>query len=389
MREVTPFVRRLFTTSRGDVFAAVVLACGAVSLIATYGGFTSEAWVVPLLALTTCASLGLRRRHATLGAAAIAAVCLLARAVGQLSAVNNGTGGDVLTALMIGIVFLLSYSVGETEELRPSVLGLALLVFAVNVIGTVFNPLASVIAIGPWVAGRVVASRRQMNEQLESRRRELEAERELFARESVRYERSRIARELHDIVAHCVSVMVIQANAGQRLLPADPARAIAALDSITEAAHQADEEVGRLVELLGAEPPAGDSARLQFVERLVRQARATGIEISCRFEGSRDRLSPVAADAAFRVVQEGITNALKHAPGAPIDVTVAEAVDHIEVEIVNASGTAEKSGLEEAGGGHGLDGMRERVAACGGWLTAAPMANGGWRIAVSLPTESR
>ena len=111
-----------------------------------------------------------------------------------------------------------------------------------------------VLTIGPWAVGLVVRSRRRLTEQLAVRGRELEAERALFAAEAVRYERARIARELHDIVAHCVSVMVIQASAGQRLTATDPSLAAEAFDSIGEVARQAEAEIGRLVDLLDHAP---------------------------------------------------------------------------------------------------------------------------------------
>ena len=190
-----------------------------------------------------------------------------------------------------------------------------------------------VLTIGPWAVGLVVRSRRRLTEQLAARGRELAAERALFAAEAVRYERARIARELHDIVAHCVSVMVIQASAGQRLTATDPALAAEAFDSIAEAARQAEAEIGRLVELLDH-----DSQQ--------RGVRWRPADRRARHPGGRGRAGrqlPVhrlsgrpcgpAADAAYRVVQESLTNALKHAPGAPVDVVIAGAGGHVEIGV--------------------------------------------------------
>jgi signal transduction histidine kinase len=388
MRDVRALVRTHAATVRGDVLLAAVLALGTVPYVAIETGLTSHTWVATLLVVTACGSVGARRRQGVVASAAIAAASLLARLLGQLSIVNDGRVGAVCTLLAIATVFLVSYSVGEREELWSALLGAALLVFAVNVIGTVFNPFASVVALGPWFAGRVVASRRHLNEQLQIRSRELEDERELFARESVRYERTRIARELHDIVAHCVSVMVVQANAGQRLLAKDPSLAIAVFDSISEAAKQAEEEVGRLVDLLGVEAIVSDVSGLGLVQQLVAQAGATGIKITCRFEGSCDGLAPATSDVAFRIVQEGITNALKHAPGAALEIVVRDAGDHVVVEVANGRSLGDSSGLEGSGGGNGLGGMRERVGACGGEVTAGPLPDGGWRILATLPNAA-
>ncbi len=246
-----------------------------------------------------------------------------------------------------------------------------------------------VVTIGSWAVGLVVRSRRQITEQLAVRGRELEAERELFAAEAVRYERGRIARELHDIVAHCVSVMVIQAGAGQRLTAADPSLAAEAFDSIGEAARQAEAEIGRLLDLLGATGEQRGADGLQLIGELVTRAAAAGLAVSCRFSGSVDGLPAPASDAAYRVVQESLTNALKHAPGAPVDIVIEGAGGYVEIDVRNGPAVGPPSGLERSGGGRGLTGMRERVAACGGELTAGPAPAGGWRVVARLPRQAR
>jgi len=203
--------------------------------------------------------------------------------------------------------------------------------------------------------------------------------------ESVRYERARIARELHDIVAHCLSVMVVQASAGQRMPPADRDGVAEALESVAEAAAQAQTEVGRLVELLSGDLPAGGPPGLPMVDELVRRASGTGLAVTCRFAGSCDRLAPAASQAAYRVVQEALTNALKHAPGAPVDITIRGQDTGVALDVVNAAPRHQPCGLERSGGGFGLAGMRDRVAACGGRLTSCPTPAGGWRVSAVLP----
>jgi signal transduction histidine kinase len=249
----------------------------------------------------------------------------------------------------------------------------------------VFNPLGEMLTIGPWLVGRVVLSRRRMTEQLRARNAELRAEQELFALESVRYERARIGRELHDIVAHCLSVMVVQASAGQRMPTGDRDGVAEALESVAEAAAQAQAEIGRLVELLSGNEPAGPPPRLEMVDELVRRASDTGLVVSCRFAGRCDRLAADASEAAYRVVQEALTNALKHAPGAPVDITIQDQDAELEVRVVNAAARQRPSGLERSGGSFGLAGMRDRVAACGGRLTCGPTAAGGWQVSALLP----
>ena len=293
-----------------------------------------------------------------------------------------------LTVPFIWTPFLFAYSLGADAGLAVGLAGTVLLAACLQLSNAgVFNPLVEMMTLGPWLVGRVVRSRRKLAEQLHARNEELRAEQELFALESVRYERARISRELHDIVAHCLSVMVVQASAGQRVAAADRDGVAEALESVAEAAAQAQTEVGRLVELLSGGPtgPVGPPPGLAMVDELVRRASGSGLAVSCRFAGSCDRLAPAASEAAYRVVQEALTNALKHAPGAPVDITVRSQGAEVAVDVVNAPGRQRPSGLERSGGGFGLAGMRDRVAACGGSLTCGPTQAGGWRVSALLP----
>ncbi len=227
-----------------------------------------------------------RRAHPQLAADA-AAVFFALSALGPEDVIPNGLGNLVAVP-----VFLLAYSLGTEADQRRSVPPLLLLLAGLQVGNgvTTFNPIFLVLTIGPWALGLVVRSRRRLTEQLIDRGIELEAERALFAAEAVRYERARIARELHDIVAHCVSVMVIQASAGQRLTATDPSLAAEAFDSIGEVAQQAEAEIGRLLELLDAtgQPRGADGLRL--IGELVTRASAAGLAVSCRFSGPADGL---------------------------------------------------------------------------------------------------
>ena len=317
-----------------------------------------------------------RRAYPRLAAVA-AAVFFAVSALGSVDAIPNGLGNLVAVP-----VFLLGYSLGAAADQRRSLPALLALLIGLQVGNglTTFNPIFFVLTIGPWAIGLVVRSRRRLTEQLAVRGRELEAERALFAAEAVRYERARIARELHDIVAHCVSVMVIQAGAGQRLTAVDPSLAAEAFESIGEVAQQAEAEIGRLLDLLDATGQPGGADGLRLIGELVTRAAAAGLAVSCRFSGSSDVLPAPASDAAYRVVQESLTNALRHAPGAPVDVVVAGADGCVEIDVRNGPAVGPPSGLERSGGGRGLTGMRERVAACGGVLTPArpKTAGGGW-----------
>jgi signal transduction histidine kinase len=278
--------------------------------------------------------------------------------------------------------FVLSYQLGSRTTLPHAVLGVVPLIVCWQISGGL-DPFPAVDALGPCAVGVLVRSRTAARAELEVTGRELAREQELFAAESVRYERARIARELHDIVAHCVSVMVVQAGAGRYLLEQDFAGAVQALDAITESATAAEAEISRLVSLLDRTTEESRS-----IDDLVRRARATGLAIGYRSVGDCDVLTSAVYDVAYRVVQEAVTNALKHAPGAPIDIRLDCSAAGLCIEVTNGASLGASLELATSGGGHGIAGMRERATACGGSLTAGPDPAGGWRIAVELPAES-
>jgi signal transduction histidine kinase len=230
--------------------------------------------------------------------------------------------------------------------------------------------------LGGWAAGRVLGERDALAERVAQRARDLEAERDSFAELTVRYERAQIAAELHDIVAHALSVMVVQASAGQR----DPDRAAQALSTIADAARLAERDLGRLVALLGDGEQRAEAPDLAMVEQLVQHAAAAGVPVSLHLDAA-DVPPPVAA-LGYRVVQEGLTNALRYAAGAPVAIEVAARDGALLVAVVNepALGSAPLTGT-----GHGLRGLRERVGAHGGTLEAADAPEGGWRLAVRIP----
>jgi signal transduction histidine kinase len=237
-----------------------------------------------------------------------------------------------------------------------------------------------------WGAGRALRERELVAAQLADRARELEEEREAFATLSVRYERARIASELHDIVAHAISLMVIQATAGQRLAARDPERTAETFAVIADAARQAEADMGRLVALLGDEDASAPAPDLALVEELVARAAGSGLDVTLRLEGERENLPEPAAEVAYRVVQEGLTNALRYAAGAPVTVLVRGERDALVVEVGNDPADADGA-LSGAGTGNGLRGLRERVDACGGTLDAGRRPDGGWRLEARVPAQ--
>jgi signal transduction histidine kinase len=238
-----------------------------------------------------------------------------------------------------------------------------------------------------WLAGRALRERSLVAERLAERVRELDEEREAHAALSVRYERARIASELHDIVAHAISVMVVQASAGQRLAARDPDATAQSFAAIADAARQAEQDMGRLVVLLGDEDAIGPAPDLVLVEELVGRAAGSGLDVTLRLEGEREGLPAPVVELAYRVVQEAMTNALRYASGAPVRVALRGEREALAVEVSNgpAVGDADLAGV---GTGNGLRGLRERVGACGGVLEAGPAAGGGWTVRVRLPRRA-
>ncbi len=361
--------------------ADALLAAGLLAWVLAYQAAAGQlgrgvVLVICCVAVVGCCVVA-RRSHPHLAAWTGAAALALA---------SRGTIADLPGDTLIVLGFLLSYSLGAAADLRRSALALLALAAAAQVaVGlTTFNPFVLVVLVAGAAVGLVARSRRNLVGQLTARGAELEAERAMFAAEAVRYERARIARELHDIVAHSVSVMVVQAGAGQRLTATDPRMAAEAFDAISEVARQAETEIGRLVELLDHDAQQRGTDVVRLIGELVARAGAAGLAVSCRFVGAADGLPPQAADAAYRVVQEGLTNALKHAPGAPVEILISDADGQVEVTVQNGPAAGPPSGLELSGGGRGITGMRERVTACGGELLVGP-ADGGWRVLARLP----
>ncbi|MGH3256876.1 MAG: sensor histidine kinase [Streptosporangiaceae bacterium] len=383
MPELAGRLRRLVTSWPADLLLAAIVVGWSLAYLGLIAAPQDRRWPVLAYVLPYAAALAARRRWAVAAAMVACAGLLAARLLGVAHVVSG-----LLAAPFFWTPFLIAYCLGTGAGLVAGLACAALFAAGLELTSSDgINPIFVMITIGPWLVGRVVLSRRKMIEQLRARNAELRAEQELFARESVRYERARIARELHDIVAHCLSVMVVQASAGQRVADAGGDGMAEALESVAEAAAQAQAEIGRLVELLGGEPPSGTPPGLPMVSELVRRAGATGLAVTCRFLVGGDHLPPAASEAAYRVVQEALTNALKHAPGAPVDITVSGCDGEVEVDIVNAPPRQLPSGLERSGGGFGLGGMRDRIAACGGRLTSGPTPAGGWRVSALLPAD--
>ena len=246
-------------------------------------------------------------------------------------------------------------------------------------------------ALLAWVLGDSMRYRRAYYASLEDRAARLEAERDAQAQIAAVAERARIARELHDVIAHNVSVMVVQADGASYALDADPGRAREALAAISATGRQALAEMRRLLGVLRREEEGGAFERapqpgIGELGELLDQARGAGLPVSFAVEGDPQPLPSGIALAAYRIVQESLTNTRKHAgPMASASVTLRYA-DTALVLAISDDGRGDLGGaaMPEATG-HGLTGMRERVAACGGSVAAGPRPGGGFEVVATLP----
>ncbi len=237
--------------------------------------------------------------------------------------------------------------------------------------------------------GRAVAQRSRLAAELHETIAQAQETREAEAVRAVADERRRIARELHDIVAHSVSVMVVQAGGGRRIAGQDPARAAEAARRIAGVGDEALREMGRLLGVLqaGAAPaPPLETQGVDGLERLAERARGAGVPVTVRIEGRRSAAPEGVERAVYRVVQEALTNVLKHAPGASTEVVLTFGATALEVSVVNDAGPPGK-GLR--GAGRGLEGMAERVRLAGGELHAGARPGGGFEVRARLPLATR
>jgi signal transduction histidine kinase len=231
----------------------------------------------------------------------------------------------------------------------------------------------------PWVAGRAIRSRRLKDAQLASEKARAAA--------AIVEERARIARELHDVVAHSISVMVLQARGGRRVLQTDPGDARDAFDVIEATGHQALTEMRRLLGMLrrsDEEIALAPQPSLARLGALIAQVEAAGLPVQVAVEGEPQELPPGVDLSAYRIVQEALTNTLRHAGPARARVVIRYAADNLELEIAD-DGPGTSAG---AGSGYGLIGMRERVSVYGGELQAGQQPGGGYALRVRLPLGS-
>jgi signal transduction histidine kinase len=292
-------------------------------------------------------------------------------------------------------VMVVLYTIASTRPWRTTVLVATLLV-AGNVVniavdGTSLNP-GPVVGFGVQCAavvalGLYVGARRATLDALRERAERLDRERELLADRAVAEERVRIAQELHDVVAHNVSLIVVKAQALGATVPDD--RVAEATDGIADLGRQAMAEMHRTLTLLRT---TGDEAAerapqpgLANLDKLLEQSRAAGLDVRLAVEGEPRELSQSLDLSAFRIVQEALTNVRKHAGRARASITVGYRPEALELSVVDSGDTTAATQAPTDGGGHGLVGMRERAAMFGGTLTARPREDHGFEVNAVLP----
>ena len=280
---------------------------------------------------------------------------------------------------------------GNLRDERQARLGLALVIGAAVII--VYNDprhaageyifIPAVFALG-WLAGFALHERSEQAEAAEVRATQAERERDAASRIAVAEERARIARELHDIVAHSVSVMVLQVGAVRHQLPEADAPQREALSGVEETGRTA---LAEMRHLLGAMRRDDDDLELapqpglDNVDSLLDEVRRAGLPVALHVEGEPFALPRAIDLSAYRIVQEGLTNALKHARASQADVTVRYGAAEVQIDVRDdGRGTSKSDGL-----GHGLVGVRERVKIYGGEMSASSADEGGFLLSTRLP----
>ena len=296
-------------------------------------------------------------------------------------------------------ILVATFSVARHSERTRAFIGAAAIVAGLVVVflrnpesGTVGNiPFVAVPGAACLVAGRVLRARARGQSEDRARAQQLEAEREEAIRAALGEERARIARELHDIVAHCVSVMVVQAGAAEDLLDRDPQQARAPLRSVQETGRQAVGELGRMLGLLRREraqlalkPQPGTADVAELVDHMAE----IGLPVELTVEGAARPLPPGVELTVYRVVQEALTNALKHAAPTTAHVRLRYDDQSVRVSVRDAGRAGGSGGVDANRVGHGLIGMRERVGLYGGSLEAAGAPGGGFTVTARLPLEA-
>lgn len=397
MQRLYDFIRR-HPTGVDCFWAVVLLGLSGLSMVGGPASGLERVAAVPIT-LGLCVVVALRRR-------APEKMLLLAIAMGVAQLVS-GFGPGVMNFAMLVIVFTVA-TVGERWASRLALVcslcaaGLSKLRWQNEMPNTGWPEQVFIVVVLTvpfvlaWVLGDSMRTRRAYFSQLEERAARLEREREAQSKVAVAAERARIARELHDVVAHNVSVMVVQADGAAYVMDAAPDQARQALETISSTGRQALAEMRRLLGVLrtGDAQESGEyvpQPDVNQIEDLIEQVRQTGLAVDFKVEGTPRPLPSGVELTAYRIVQEALTNTRKHGgPDAGASVRLVYFDDGLGL-LVEDDGRGAAHELYEDGGadgaGHGMIGMRERVGMVGGTLDAGPRPGGGFRISALLPLK--
>ena len=346
--------------------------------------------VAILLALGNCVPLLWRRRRPLLVLVAVGVAAVVASGAAEPGLLSQRTGLTLVVAI---------YSVAAWSRHRrraTAVPAVLLVVLAAGGVdegsGVVEAGLAALAVVAlPWVGGYASRSRRLYVEEVERRLVDAERDRDERARRAVIEERTHIARELHDVVAHHVSLIGVQAGAARTMLPDEADGTRAALAAIEDSSRSAVWEMRRLLDVLRADQDGPDVAPqpgLDDLDRLVEGFRAAGIDIRTTYRGDRGAVDPLLDVCCYRVVEEALTNVARHSTARRASVDVSYGADSVRISVCDPG----PSHLPPPGPprpGRGLIGMAERVALFNGTLRAQPRPAGGFEVAAELPRERR
>lgn len=357
-------------------------------------------WALLLAALATAVGAAAQHSHRATGITLSVVACLplLVRRRYALPVLAWTTGVLIVQVAAIGLltplpVGIALFTVADQLERRDSYLvGLAALIAITPALWAnagwthVFKIVGPLLGFAvAWLIGDSLGTRRRYVATLEERAERLEREREAEAARAVAEEQARIARELHDVIAHTLSVIVVQAAAARDVFATRPERAREALVAIERSGRGALEELRRLVgSVRGEKVTFTPPPRLADLDHLLDELEESGLPVRVTIEG-RPAALPEAVDlSAYRIVQEALTNTLKHAQATQAEVALRWQGDALELEIRDDGvGSTSSNGT-----GHGIVGMRERLALLGGTLAAGPATGGGFRVLARFPLGS-
>ncbi len=372
VHQVDPLVK---DSALAGIIAAPLVAFALGAILGLISSKVASPELLPMLAVI--APIAIRRRQPLL-AISIQLVVLAA---------TLPFWPDVAERFPVSIAILLAaYSTGAYSRARLASIGVVALGSVTLLIATIHGGTGySFLLLDlAWLIGNALRAERRNHTLVAERAEQLEREHDAARRAAAAEERARIAREMHDIIAHSVSVMTVQAEAARRVMSTQPGAAAEALRTVSVSGHQTLTELRRLLGLLGegSEEPLGPQPGLADLPNLVHGVSSAGLQVELNVEGEPQALPPGLDLTAYRVIQEALTNSLKHSGRAHTKVTVRYGESDIRIEVAD-HGLARSTGDVE-GAGRGLVGMRERVAIYGGEMEATPEPSG-FGVRVRLP----